>query len=355
MKKTLKRLSIIISVVLLSILVYFKLESNKAENNNIAELANIKGSYQPVKALVIEAEQANTSISTNGFLESASDINVISETQGRITNVYKEKGDFVNAGDVIAKVDDELLAAQLGATEAAYMQLQKEVKRFTKLHAENAITTQKLEEIKLNLETTESNYIAAKRQFSDTEIKAPVSGYIENDFIDLGQFLGGGSVVCTIIDIKNLKLQINISEHDYRSVQLNQLVDIYSSVYPDTHFEGRIRYIGKKAGYGNAFNAEIEVVNNNKQMLQAGMFVSVHINNQEMKESICIPRRAINGSLKDAYVYVVQDGIAVKRKVITGKNIDDKVAIISGLNVGELLVVEGNYSISDGIKVKVVN
>ncbi len=354
-KKNIKRLVSLLVVAGCCLLVFMQLRSNKEETKKIAELANIKGQYYPVKALTIEPTNPNAKITTTGFLQSETDLNLISETQGRIIAVYKEKGDYVKKGDVIAKVDDELLAAQLNATKAAYEQLEKEVTRFTKLVEENAVTSQKLEEIQLNLETTKAKYVSAKKQLEDTNIKAPIDGFIESDNIEVGQFIGGGSVVCNIIDAKNLKLKLEISEQDYANIKLGQKVNITSSVFPNKDFEGQISYIGKKAGYGNAFSAEINLANTNENLLKAGMFVTANIALQSETTGIFVPRRAIVGSLKDASVFVINDNKSILKKVVTGNTINGQVQIIEGLKSGDSVIVEGNYNIYDQADIKVMN
>lgn len=277
----------------------------------------------------------------------------MSETQGTIEELYKKKGDLVKAGDVIAEVDDEILQAQFNAAEASFIQMQKEVKRFTRLLEENAVTSQKLEEIKLNMKSTEANYISTKKQLANTKIKAPVPGFIENDFIEVGQYIGGGSKICNIIDTQTLKLKISVAESDYKYLKLGQKAVITSKIYPQKNFTGKLSYIGQKAGYGNSFDAEIKVYNTNN-LLKPGMFVEVNITKEHDAQSIYTPRRAIMGSLKEAQVFVVIDSITEIRSITTGNTKNDMVEVLDGLNKNDQLVIDGNYNLYDGAKIRVI-
>ena len=355
MKNIIKKILYVAGAIAIGVLVFLQLQHNKKTTAQITELANIQGSFYPVRTLTVQPEKLTTSYSVNGFLKSETDLTVVSESQGTIKAVYKEKGDYISAGEVIAKIDDELFAAQLTAAKAAYQQLEKEVSRFTRLQAQNAVTSQKLEEIKLNFEAAEAKYISAKRQLEDTKIKAPVSGFIEDDFIEVGQFISGGSNVCNIIDADNLKLNIAISEQNYRSIQLGQSVNISSSIYPSQQFEGKITYIGKKADAGNKFDVEVKVINDNDNLLKAGMFVTASVTQEQNAAGIYVPRKAINGSLKDASVFVVENGESSLRQVVIGDVIEGQVGIMSGLAPGDEVVTEGNYSIYEGAQVKVMN
>lgn len=354
MKKAIKSSLYIIAVVVIAILAFVQLKSNKANNAEIAELANVKGKFYPVKVQKVVPSKLNNSITTTGFLQSETDLTIVSETQGRIIEIYKEKGDYVKAGDVIAKVDDELRSAQLSATKAAYEQLQKEVERFKTLYEKNAVTNQKFEEIKLNLATTKSKYISSKRQFDDTKIKSPVNGYIENDFIELGQFIGGGAKICTIIDDEKLYLKVEVSEQDYRNVKVGLGAEITSAAYPKEVFKGTIAYIGQKAGYANSFDLEVRLKQDEK-LLKTGMFATAKINIPADSLSFFVPRKAIVGSLKEADVYIVSGDKVNLTSVITGNIIDGQVQIVKGIESGDMVVVEGNYNIYDHATVKIMN
>ncbi|WP_163718537.1 efflux RND transporter periplasmic adaptor subunit [Mangrovibacterium lignilyticum] len=355
MKNIIKKTLYTLATVLVCVLIFFQLQSNKAETAKITEFATQTGNFYPVKAMIVKAGTLETDMETTGFIQSETDLDVLAETQGTIKEVYKEKGDYVIKGDIIAKVDDELLAAQLSASKATYEQLKKEVDRFTKLHKQNAVTSQNLEEVKLNFESAEANYISAKRQFDDTRIKAPVSGFIENDFIEEGQYISRNGKVCNIIDSKKLKLKVSVAERDYQHIKIGQKVRISTPVYSDTEFDGSIAYIGKKAGFGNTFDADIKVIGDQQNLLKAGMFVTANIALENDSQGIYVPRKAINGSLKDASVYIIENGVAVSRNVKIGGGVDNLVEVTDGLVPGETLVTEGNYSIFNGAKVKILD
>lgn len=355
MKKYIKKTIYITIVIFCCFLIFNQLQNNKQKTKETAELANIKGDFYPVKALIIKPTNPETIFSTTGFLKSETDLDLKSETQGRIVKIYKQRGDYVKVGDVIVKVDDELLRAQLEATKASYEQLEKEVARFTRLVTQNAVTSQKLEEIQLNLETTKAKYISAKRQLANTSIKAPISGFIESDNIEIGQFINSNETVCNIINANNFKLKIEISEHEYANIKVGQKVEITSSTFPNQIFEGKISYIGKKAGFGNSFNVEIKLKDQKGNLLKAGMFVTAHIALQSDHAGYFVPRRAIIGSLKDASIYVINNNKSIIKKIITGNIVNGQVKVIDGIKENDSIIVEGNYNIYDQATIKVMN
>jgi len=355
MKKVIRHTLSVLVLIVIVVLMFLKLQGNKAENAKVIELSNVKGRFYPVRKFTLKKENLSFIINVNGFLKPFTDLNVVSETQGRIIEIYKERGDYVKVGDVIAKVDDLLLKAKLDATEAAIRQLEKDEKRFIRLHEQHAVTFHQLEEIQLNLESTRAKYIAAKRQLEDTEIKAPVSGLINDDFIEQGQLIAGGMTICNIIDNSLLKLNVKLAEHELKRVKEGQKVKVQSDVYPGYEFVGKVNVISKKAGIGNSFDVEIRVVNTKEHPLRAGMFVSVELKEQSESNRIFIPRRSIIGSLKDPFVYLINENIVKSQKILVGEILGDYVEVLEGLQSSDEIVLSGTYSIYDGASVKVMN
>lgn len=345
----------VITVIVITVLMFLQLENNKAEINQVKELAKITGRFFPVKTEKVSLKSIREEVLSNGFLRPFTDLYVISETQGRLISIYKEKGDFVKKGDVIAEVDSELLTAQLDATTAAIEQLKKDEARFLSLEAQNAVTRRDLETIQLNLKTNCAKLITAKRQLADTKIKAPISGLINDDFIEPAQFIGAGSKICNIIDINKLKLTIKIPETDLKYTKSGQSAIITSSIFPNEKFNGKVISIADKAGMGNTFDVDIILNNSNKSRLKAGQYVNVCLTQNEAIQKIYIPRKSINGSLKDATIYVVKNDKAILKNITTGNVNKNLVEVTAGLTEGDEIVVAGNYNLYDKATIKVVN
>lgn len=352
--RIIKTVFTIITVIVIGAIIFIQLEKNKAEAKRVTELANIKGRYIPVKVKKISKDAIAIQLTSSGFLRPATDVYVVSETQGRITKIYKEKGDYVRAGETIAEVDSELLKAQFEATKAVIAQLEKDEARFLILEAKSAVTRRDLENIQLNLATNRAKLTSAKRQLADTKIKAPVSGLINDDWLENGQFLGGGSKVCNIVDIDKLKLTVKIQEAELSLVTEGQQSSITSEIYPEETFTGTVVSIAEKAGMGNSFDVEISLKNTSSNRLKAGQYVTINLKDQNVKPQIYAPRKAINGSLKDATVYVIANNKAELRKITCGTVYEKNVEILSGMNEGDVLVTSGNYSLYDGAVVKVI-
>ena len=348
-----KIIGIVVVIALIGI-VAFTLSNNKKEMEETAASLQQKSESIPVTMTSLKEEEISGEVAINGTLEPKAELTLMSETQGRVTKLYKRKGDKVSVGTLLLQVDNELIQSQLIAAEAQFEKMQKDVARFEKLIKEDAITERDLEDTRLGLKQAEANYKSTKKRLEDTYIKSPISGVIHEDYIEIGSFLSPGAKVYDIVDVSKLKLEVKVPEAYILQVQDGQKVEISTDVHPGETIEGKVITVAQKADGTLKYGVEIEVLNNNKELpLKAGMYAVANFEFAP-KKSVVLERKAINGSLKDANVYVVENETAKLRQIVIGQVFDDKVEVISGLKKGEKVVLSGQINLKDGTKVSAI-
>lgn len=340
-------------LVLAIVLVVLKLKSNKQEFQNEVAFAQRKIDNIPVAIETVKKGILSENVVASGTLEASDVLNLVSETQGKIIKIYKEKGDRVSAGDVIAKVDDEVIAANVLTAEANYEQFEKDIARLTRLSEENAVTKRDLEQAGIGLKKAKADLITARKAFSNTSIKSPISGYINNDFITVGQLLGGGSPVCEIVNNNKLKLNIKISEREVYKIKTGQPVAVRLTVFPDKQFTGRITSIAEKADAVMKFNVEITLDNDVNAHLKSGLYAEAELPVTN-EEKLIISKSCIVESMESPVVYVAQNGKALKRNLVVGQSNDKQVEVLSGLSDGDQVIVSGQMNLKDGDDIKII-
>jgi RND family efflux transporter MFP subunit len=156
--------------------------------------------------------------------------------------------------------------------------------------------------------------------------------------------------VLTLVDYSKVKVKIDVSQDDIIRITRKQKALIRVDTYPNRIFEGEVAVVNQTADpLGKKFRVEIWVPNP-QFLLKPNTFGQVIIEVNPRPEAVVVPQRAI---IEDKYVFVVEDGVAHKREVKLGLQNSAKVEIISGLQPGELVVVEGNSGLTDGAKVKI--
>lgn len=335
-------------------LITWKLYTNKKASTAAIELAKVTRAYVPVDVTPVRMETLANHLDANGIFLPAKEMFVISETQGRVVQVYKNRGDWVNEGDLIYKIDDELLRTELEATQANIAKLKKDKERLDNLIEGEAVAKNKIEDIELGLLAAEAKEKALKKQIANTSIKAPMSGTLGMRFLERGSVIGPGIQVAQITNLEKLFLMVKVTERDVLNVHKGQTVGVIADVYPGKPISGKVTNIGLRADNAFNYDVEIEVPNPKATPLRAGMHAQATFSFNVKRQGLVLPRKAIAGSLQDAKVYVVKDSTAELRSIVLGSSYGDKVEVIQGITEGEMVVTTGQLGLSDGAKVEVV-
>ncbi|MCX6169264.1 MAG: efflux RND transporter periplasmic adaptor subunit [Ignavibacteriales bacterium] len=305
-----------------------------------------------------EKKNLSESLSMVGNIIANGDVNIISEAAGKITGVFTKVGDYKPAGSVLFQVDDELKKAALMSAEANYEKAKKDYERFQTLYQQKSVTDSQLDQAKLGAAMAEAQYIVAKRQLNDTQIKTPISGYVTSRYVDLGSMVQGApqaTMVANVVDISKLKVKLNLAESDAFLTKAGDAVTVTVDVYPGVTFKGRVESISSKGDEAHTYPVEITINNESAHPLKAGMFARVEFTSLKNRETIVIPRDALVGSVKVPQVFVVENGIVKLRNLTVGNESGIFVQVLQGLMEGETIVVNGQNNLVDNLKVEILN
>ncbi|MFA6596686.1 MAG: efflux RND transporter periplasmic adaptor subunit [Ignavibacteriaceae bacterium] len=350
-----KKGKLIIAVVAVLIVIVAILVMNKRKMSSFTA-GGIKDVYY-VTVEKASKKNLSESLSLVGTVYANNDVNIVSETSGKVTSVFTKVGDYKSAGSVLFQVDDELRKAALMSAEANYEKAKKDYERSQVLFQQKSATDAQLDMAKLGASMAEAQYIVAKRQMADTKIKTPISGFVTARYIDLGSMVQGApqaTLVANVVDISRVKIKLSVSETDAFILKKGDQVSVTSDVYPEVIFTGRIESIGAKGDDAHTFPVEISIANTARHQLKAGMFARVAFNSITSREAIAIPREALVGSVKNPQVYVVENGIAKLRTITVGGESGLYIQVLNGLSEGEVVVVSGQNNIVDNTKVEIL-
>lgn len=335
-------------------LIVWKLRDNKHSLAAEAELSRTKRSFVPVEITMPQNEALSTRLEADGIFLPAKEMFVISETAGRVIEVYKNKGEWLKEGEIIAKVDDEMLRIELAATQANLAKLRKDKERLGNLIEGEAAPKNKMEDLDLGILAAEAKEKGLNKQIANTNLKAPMTGTLGMRFIERGSVIGPGIQIAQMTNLEKLFLMIKVTERDVLLLQKGTNVSVLPDVYPGTTIAGRVTNIGLRADNTFNYDVEIEVVNPAKTPLRGGMHAKAVFEFNTRRQGLTLPRRSIIGSLQDAHIYVVQDSVVHFTAIRLGATYGDKVEVLSGITANEKVVISGQLGLSEGAKVKIV-
>lgn len=328
-----------------------------ASNKKIIDANNEVKSNQTVISVTVaptELKETNAKLDLIATTQASKEVNIASEGSGKIVSVNFKMGEFVTKGKVLAKIDDTYKKLAYQNADLNYKKYKEDYERYQLLQKGQAISEVQLRDIQLAFENAAIQLQTAKKQWDDTRIVAPFSGYITSQNTEVGAFVNPGVVIAGIADISNLKVVLEVSESTAYQLHQGQSVTITSDVNAGKTYNGTIADISQKASASHTYPTEIRIANNGKDKLKAGTYVNVRVNMGQNAKALMIPRDAIVSSVKDPSVYVVKNTIARLVKINIGRTISTSVEVLSGLGEGDVVVTNGQINLTDGAKVSVI-
>lgn len=273
--------------------------------------------------------------------------NIAPQSPSRIQKIYVEVGDFVRAGQIVAKMDE----VSLNQSKLSMANDSLEYSRIKKLYEQGGVSKSDFDAMELKYNVTRSQY---QNLLENTILRSPVSGVITARNYDQGDMYGG-SPIYVVEQITPVKLYVGISEMDYTRVKKNDTVTLTADALPGKTFTGRIARIYPTIDAAtHTFTAEVNVANGDR-LLRPGMYARVTVNFGS-NHSIVVPDDCVvkqQGSGVRS-VFVLQADNTVKEIVVTlGRHFGTEYEILSGISEGDNVVVKGQASLKNGSKVNV--
>ena len=348
-----KRIKIIgVLVVVLSIIIGMLLHNKTLM---AAKSKNEKIEAYPVTIAEIGYQNITNNLELVGTITANNDVAIVSEAQGRVVKVMAQVGDFKPAGSVLFQLDDELKLESYKTAEVNYQKAKKDFDRFDALYKNKSVTDAQYEQSKLACQMAESQYVLAKREYNDTRVTTPISGIVSARMVDQGNFVTKNTVVANVVDISKLKVKLNVAEKDAFRLKAGDNVEVRTDVYQGYVFSGKISSISSKGDEAHTYPVEITLSNPKDHPLKAGMFGRISFSSIKNSDLLVIPREALVGSVKDAKVFTIENGLAKVHSVVVGNAYENQLEIKQGLKSGDKIVVNGQNNLQDNDKVVVRN
>jgi RND family efflux transporter MFP subunit len=354
MKK--KGIIIIGAVLSMLALISWVLIKNKKKNAEITAVVASGNSG----AVAVNTEKAatttdiNLDFSSNGTFAANQDLTLSAESSGRVTKVLVDEGSHVSRGQVVARIDADLLNVDIETAKANYQTAVRDLERYQSSFQTGGVTQQQLDNARLNVRTSRARLQAANIKSGDANIKAPISGIVNKRFIEQGSFVNAGTQLFEIVDVSKLKLKVAANETQVVNLKVGDRVKITSNVFPNSSFSGRVTFIAPKADNSLNFPVEVEVSNNASGQLKAGMYGSAIFDFPQQKAALTVPRTAFVGSVNSNKIYVLEGKNARERGVTAGRTFGERVEVLNGLKEGETVITSGQINLVDGTEVQAI-
>ena len=312
-----------------------------------------------VEITPIEAETFVEEIRLTSVAMASQDVMIEAEENGRIVELFADRGDTVREGAPIAKIDDAILRAQVGQARAAAELAQQTWERRKRLFEEEQVGSEiAYLEARATARQTAASLEGLEERLARTIVRAPFSGILDERHVDVGTMVGPGKTVGRIVDLTPIKVFAGVPERYASNVHAGAAATLRFEALGDETFTSWIRYVGATINpRSRTFPIEIELPNADGA-IKPEMVASMSIIRQQVEDAIVVPQDALI-RVEDGYVaFVTVDRggveIAEVRQLVLGPTRRNLVVVEEGLNVGENLIVVGQKSVADGDRVNLV-
>lgn len=344
---------IIIWVVVLGglgFLAYTQLGKNKEKMEDNAKLSQERNTSVPVITAEVGTASMEGKFSVVGHFAPFKQVSVMSETAGNIVQLNMDNGYSVEAGAVLASIDNDLLKINLETTKTNLTKAENDFKRLKNLLGDGGVTQQQLDDAALGIENLKQQIKSIEKQVSMSYVKAPIAGVITNKSVEKGSLVSPAMKLADITNVTRLKMQVYLTEDQVVTVKKGQTLRMKADLFPDRDFSGTVSFIDVNANASRRYLVEVEI-NNVGGALKAGMTGTVFFQGGAARQVVAVPREAIVGSLQEAKVFIVENNKAVLTSIEAGSIFGDKVEVRSGLSGGETIIVSGQINLEDGMEI----
>lgn len=370
------------------------------------QLAKGGGTGVEVRASPVARGKLVRTVSAPGFLEPVTKVSISARISAQITDLPFEEGDAVNQGDVVVRLDNADLLAQLASSEASllaeqarldgaratYINAVAEWERRQQLYGTNDVAKSSLEQAEAEKLRAESNLRATeaaiemakagiqriKEDLRYAEITSPITGVVtqlnaeEGEIVITGTMNNAGTVIMEIADLSEMIVKVECDETDVADVRVGQKARVFLTAFPDETFEGTVSHIALKStkarNGSDVFVVEV-LVKTNGRTLFSGLNASVDIEVETLDDVMLAPSQAVldkridelpeevvkDNPTVDAQktfariVYEVRDGKAYAVPVKTGPSDLRTTALMAGVEPGASIIT-GPYKALGNLK-----
>ncbi|MFH0731506.1 MAG: efflux RND transporter periplasmic adaptor subunit [Candidatus Omnitrophota bacterium] len=254
----------------------------------------------PVKVMKVNLTTINNSLDYVGNIKAQDEALIFPKVNGKIIEKLKNDSDAVNKSDIIAYIDRD---------EVGF-------------------------------------------QFEKAPVESPIAGIVGRIYVDIGTSVTPQTPVALVVNMNNVKIELDIPEKYLPKILLNQIAEIYVDAYPGEKFTGTVTKISPVVDLDTRTAPVEMVIPNSDYRLKPGMFAKVSLIIEEHKDVPVILKEAIIGRAPNQYVFIADNGIASLKNVTLGIHDGPYFEVTEGLKQGDMVVIMGQQRLRDGAFVR---
>jgi len=306
----------------------------------------------PVETTIAAADDVEIVVAAVGTLRAERAIDVGPKRPGHVTALPLVEGAPAAAGDVLARLDDQELRAEVDVARAALREAEakalnarRQLERTETLLGEGIVARQQYDDLRAESDRAEAavalaraSLASAEARLDETVIRAPFAGIVGQRRIDAGAFVHEGEPLVSLVDLDPLELVFEVPERYLAQLRRDAPVEVRVASHSDRTFHGAVTFVAPQVDETNRTVTVKAVVPNGDRALRPGQFAQVRLGLERRTGAVVVPEEVVVARGTQRFVFVVRDGMATAREVTTGERLPGRVELSSGLTAGETVV-----------------
>lgn len=340
------------TLMLIALIAFSAFDCNKNNNDSLETKSMEKLHAEngvPVKTEIVKAVPFGIEYSYHSVLTGFEETTASAMVSDKVEKIHFRVGDRISKDTIVVTFPTDNPAAQYFQAKVAYEHAETTLKRIKNLYENGGISLQELDNATTQYEVANANWNAVQQIIA---VKAPISGILMNIAVRESDNVEPGDKLFTISKTQKLKTRIWASEHQIEDIAVGNAA---KARWQGIELQGKVVQVDMSIDSSKqAYRVVIEFDNTENHMM-SGVNAEVIIKGKQDADTIITARKNILNDGESHYIFLAENGLAIKREVILGRNKDLDVEVIEGLEPGEILITEGQMLLENNMKIDVIN
>ena len=341
----------------------YKTEISKLEKNinRLEKQLDTMGQQQTsgrvvnVAAIKLNRQPFEHYFMASGAVEAKNESYISPQTSGKITRIYVEEGDKVAKGELLARLNTEIIENNIDEVKVNLELAKTLYEKQKELWNKKIGSEVQYLQAKNNYFSLKSRLKTLQSQYNLSFIKSPLAGVVDEVYQKVGEMGTPGMRLVHVVSLTPLILKARISERYIPAINVGDSVLVTFPTFPDMKIMATINRIGYVINPANrTFDVEVNLDNSDNK-IKPNMMATLSLRDYETNSAIVVPSYLIREDIKGKYLYIAvkESGVlmATKRYVTTGLSYKGNTEIKSGINEGTTIITDGYNNVSDGVTI----
>jgi RND family efflux transporter MFP subunit len=310
-----------------------------------------------VKVQAVQSLDYKVAVRVTGRLSTSTEMKLSFKTGGIVKQLHVGEGETVKRGEVLALLDLSEIQAQALQADIGLDKAKRDLTRAGNLYRDSVVTLEQYQNAESAHELAKAQKRIADFNLEYSQIKAPSDGKVHKLLVEESEMIAPGYPAMLFASTENdWVVRVSVTDKDVVKLALGNSATVTMDPFPGTEFKAIVNELGTVADpVTGTYEAELIVVHPHPEF-RTGFICRVDIYPRNLLQALVVPIEALmDASDNSAYVFLFEDGLALRRRIRTGTILNEQVVVQDGLSEGELVITDGAKYLSDKAKVHALN